>query len=187
MKGGSSKTDVPDSRRDLRRDGLQIVAPVYIELRNWLNLYFSTRAHHLAAQGVPMPAGEKKGAGNAIGRILAFVATLCDADIELMQQLGGEAQAELDKLPPDYGKTSGRMDQLTLARRQGTIFCIQAKESDPAAAGAGTGTGRPARPLEPPGNAPVVKSLGHYVVRADDRAEPDDVPAHGHRVPRRRK
>lgn len=185
MKGGSSesKTDVPDSRRDLRRDGLQIVAPVYIELRNWLNLYFSTRAHHLAAQGVPMPAGEKKGAGNAIGRILAFVATLCDADIELMQQLGGEAQAELDRLPPDYGKTSGRMDVLTLARRDSTIFCIQAKDRAPSEPPAAA----PAGPLDPPRKAPVIKSLGHYEVRVDDRAEADDVPAHGHRVPRRRK
>ena len=185
--GRSSGTDVPDNRRDVRRDGLQIVAPVYIELRNWLNLYFSTRAHHLAAQGVPVPPGEKKGAGNAIGRILAFVATLCDADIELMQELGGEAHAELDRLPPDYGKTSGRMDVLTLHRRERTVFCIQTKEVEPSESAAAA-PGRPARPVEPAGKARFAKSLGHYEVRDPEKGEADDVPVPDrNRIPGRRK
>jgi hypothetical protein len=108
--------------RDLRKDGLQIAIPVYIEVRNWLNQYFSTRAYDLESRGIAISPGEKKGAGNALARMVAFMASLIDEDLEWIQSEGATLVADLDRHPPSYGKTAGRIDPMTIPRRTASVF-----------------------------------------------------------------
>ena len=111
--------------RSLRRDGVTMAVPVYIELRNWLNLYFLTRAYERAGRGLESAPGEKKGAGLALGRVACWLASLCDEDIERIQEEGGALLAAMDALPPDYGMVPGRADVVAIERRAASVFAVE--------------------------------------------------------------
>jgi hypothetical protein len=163
----------PERRRDIYKDGVQIVAPLYIELRNWLNHYFSRRAYQREAQGLRVLPGEKKGASHGMARLLCWYASLCDEDIELIQEQGGILKDDLDTHPPDYGKRLGRDDPLTIPRRTTSVFRNPLPRL------------RPCVGPENSADVPGVKYHGQYEVGGGDRAETDDQPIDRDRTPGR--
>jgi hypothetical protein len=169
-----TKSDEPG--RDVRRDGQQIAVPVYIELRNWLNHHFATRAQQRKAQGIRESHGEAKGAGNAIARALCWLASLCDDDIERIQQEGQSWMEKLDALPPDYGKRLGKADPLIIRRRERSVFVPPESRGSPAGGSIGLSGGRP-----------IGKNLGHTRgIPCGDEPDGNDARSRRNRVPGRR-
>jgi len=178
--------------RDLRRDGLKMDVRAYVEVRSWLNHYFSTRGHERKGRGIVESPGEQKGAGNALNRLVAWYSRLCDEDIERIQEEGASVLAALDVLPPEYGKRTGHDDPIAVPRRTATTLrdeSMPARAGDPvAAAGDGVDPAAAGRAEVAGRGAPLVRGLVTYAIPHNEGTGGDDLAIeHPTRQPVRRR
>lgn len=159
-----AKKDEGAGRR-LEDDGVRLVIPCYIELRDWWNAYAAARAYQRERAGEAVNGGEKKGAGASLARAICWLSTLNDADLERIDREGGDLLAELSRLAADYGKVPGRADPATIPRRTASVFAPVPT----------------ATPTSGPGGGAVVvlKPVGLHHHRAADELQGQDVAAEG--------
>lgn len=165
-----------DEGRDVRRDGLTLVVPCFVEVRRWWNHYFAGVAYRREAAGERIERGDKLGAGNAMSSILCWLATLSDADLERIEREGRAILDDLSRLPADYGRVPGRADPVTIPRRAESVL---RPPSDPGPVQVAPQVGQP-----PPG--------GVEVLAANDRVgqhgtHQDQPPREPQRRPARRR
>ena len=76
-------------------------------------------------------AGEDVGGGEgrrpwpSLARLICWLSTLCDEDLDRIDREGGVLLAGLSRLPPDYGRTPGRADPMAIPRRAATVLVVE--------------------------------------------------------------
>ena len=111
--------------RRLEGEGVRLVVACYPELRDWWNRYCTARAYQRERAGEDVGGGEKKGAGPSLARLICWLSTLCDEDLDRIDREGGVLLAGLSRLPPDYGRTPGRADPMAIPRRAATVLVVE--------------------------------------------------------------
>lgn len=109
-------TRATTGRRNIEKNGRNMVVRTYSELQKAIKDYYIRRAWRRKNRGIDVPEGELKGHSHALDRVLCWLATLSDADQERIQEEGERLMGQLHELPEDYD------GELPFGRREESVF-----------------------------------------------------------------